>query len=76
MKTFGDKMEAGDQVVVHTWAYTLNTGWVRNVADLKKPGKDGLKASIVRVVDRNAVVVRFNDGYVAPVHPTAITPGV
>jgi hypothetical protein len=75
VKKPGDKMEAGDRVCVRTWAYTLSTRVVRNAAHLVKPGDSGLPGVIERVVGRNAVVVRFGNGCLAPVHPDAVFPG-
>jgi hypothetical protein len=72
VKTFGDKMEPGDQVIVNTWAYTLSTDYAQNAAWLVMPGSTG---RIERVVGANAVVVRFSNGLAAPVHPSAVYPG-
>lgn len=71
MKTFGDKMESGDAVVVRAWAYTLSTACVQNAAWLVMSGAHG---RIERVVDANTVVVRFANGMAAPVHPSAVYP--
>jgi hypothetical protein len=72
-KQFGDKMEAGDAVCVRTWAYAVSTRRVQNAAHLMQAGAP---AVIARVIDRNAVVVRFANGCCAPVHPTAVYPAV
>jgi hypothetical protein len=71
MKNFGDKMAAGDKVVVRTWAYALSTSYVENAACLMKSGATG---TIERVVGMNAVVVRFNNGTCAPIHPAYVYP--
>ncbi len=72
-KRFGDRMEAGDAVTVRTWAYVVSTRRVVNGALLMPAGASG---RIERVIDRNAVVVRFANGFVAPVHPSAVYPAV
>lgn len=69
MKRFGDKMEAGDAVTVRGWAYAVSTRRVVNGAHLMLAGST---ARIERVIDCNAVVVRFSNGYCAPVHPTVL----
>lgn len=73
MKSFGDKMEAGDAVDVRGWAYAVSPRVVRNAAHLMPSYSS---AVIVRVVDRNAVVVRFLNGCCAPVHPSVAYPAV
>jgi acyl-CoA thioesterase FadM len=72
-KKFGDKMEVGDKVVIRTWAYAVSTKRVQCSAALMK---DGAKGQIERVIDRNAVIVRYSNGLVAPVHPSAVYPEV
>jgi hypothetical protein len=73
VKHFGDKMEAGDPVTVYGWAYAVSTRRVANAAHMMLAGS---AAHIERVVDRNAVVVRFANGCCAPVHPSVIYPSV
>jgi hypothetical protein len=71
MKNFGDKMAAGDKVVVQTWAYAVSREVVRNAATMMLPGSTG---TIERVIDMNAVVVRYGNGALAPIHPAYIYP--
>lgn len=69
---FGDRMQPGDDVTVRGWAYALCTKVVQNAAYLTRAGDHG---RIERVVDSNAVIVRFASGYAAPVHPSCVYPG-
>jgi hypothetical protein len=70
-KTFGDKMESGDKVIVRTWAYALS---VRTVQGSAKLMPNGSKGTIDRVVGTNAVVIRYSNGLLAPVHSSAVYP--
>jgi hypothetical protein len=68
-KTFGDKMESGDKVIVRTWAYALS---IHNVQGNAKFMANGSKGTIDRVIGTNAVVIRYSNGLLAPVHSSAV----
>lgn len=64
-------MNTGDKVVIGTWAYAVSTRKVRCSATLMPAGSLGV---VERVIDRNAIVVRYSNGLAAPVHPGAVYP--
>lgn len=63
-------MNKGDKVTVGTWAYAVSTKRVSRSAALMPIGSKG---RIERIIDRNTVVVRYNNGLAAPVNSKGYT---
>ena len=55
--------------VLTCWTYAVLVGNVIPCASLREAGTP---CEVVRVVDRNATVVRFADGLQAVVHPSGV----
>lgn len=61
----------GDRVRVHTRVYALSLHLVRNAAHFTEVGA---LAKLSKIVDSNTAIVMFSNGFVAPVHPSALEP--
>ncbi len=63
------ELKVGDKVETRTWVYAISTKFVLNRSEFVKAGAKG---EIVRICGDNAVVVKFQTGRAAPLHPAHV----